>query len=534
MTKAVAGLWGAWWVIVGALGCSGTSRSECGQGTYASNGTCVAVTEVCGEGTRFDGAACVPEQPGAGQGGSPGSPSPGVTCGPGTTLAGRQCLPEEVQGLGGQPSFGGAPPEGVTCGPGTELEGAVCVLSAEPGQGGQGGEGAAPSTNVTCGPGTKLEGEQCVLDGSVVVVTCGEGTVEVNGVCEPEDDATSCGQGTHLENGECVPSASGTTCGDGTKLEGQTCVPTDVKCGPGTHLYEDLCVTQVPQVATTETFDFDIAEKGGEVVFFLDKLGTSVHRYDLAQKKFVTPLSFSNMAAATMAVTPSGNAVYVGSSPGRINRFDTATGASTFFGAAAGRLLWITVTGNYLYSIDDSGAWESHATFSLASGERVFSDDWRNYSRGAAWAPVSKRVFTFRDGTSPNDIYYEEVDQTTGALGTDVESPYHGDYTLGHPIRVSPDESTVFVASGVAFNTSNLTYRTSIGYSYTDLAFGAERLYLLHDSNNDSEVLVLDSTFEVVSSFTLTGKPLRLFVQGDRLTTFTRQGSAIAVSSAPL
>lgn len=443
----------------------------------------------------------------------------------------------------------------------------------EQAQGGQGGKPGDETTDVGCGPGTRLEGKQCVLDGSIVVITCGAGTEEVDGACVASaSETTSCGEGTHLEGQECVPSgtaitcgagtqlsgdeclpadglvcgpgtqrsgdecvpSNSVTCGDGTEQVGQTCVPIEVKCGPGTHLYDDTCVTQIPQVATSETFEFEIADKAGQVVYFLDTLGSAVHRYDLVQKKFLAPLATADVKASTMAVAPSGDVVYVGSRPGRINSIITASGTPAFFGAAAGQLLWMAVTGNYLYTIDDSGAWESHATFSLASGERVFSDEWRNDSHGAAYGPTSRRVFTFRDGTSPNDIYYEEVDQANGALSSDIESPYHGDYSLGHPIRLSPDETTVFVASGVAFNTADLTYKTSIGISYTDLTFSGQRSYLLHGSGDDSEVLVLDSKLAIASSFAVTGKPLRVFVHGDRLTTFTRQGSAIAVSNAPL
>jgi hypothetical protein len=500
MRHVVVAVLGRVLVCASVMGCGGTAAPECGEGTFLQNETCVSVGEVCAQGTMFDGTHCVED--GAGGQGS-GDPTAGTSCGPGTVLEGQACVPDGSSAV-------------LACGEGTEEVDGACV--------------ASDGDTVSCGEGTRLEVDTCVPSGSETV--CGEGTQLSGSECVPEGGLV-CGTGTMRSGDECVPATS-VTCGDGTELVGQTCVPSETNCGPGTHLYGDLCVTQIPQVPTTATFAFEIAEKGGQVVYFLDELGSAVHRYDLVEKKFLAPLSTADVTAAKMAVTAAGDKVYVGSTQGRINAIDTASGNSSFLGAAAGTLLWMTVTGSYLYTIDDSGAWESHATFSLATGERVFSDEWRNDSHGAFYAPQSKRVFTFRDGTSPNDIYYEEVNQETGALSTDVESPYHGDYQLGHPIRVSPDESSVFVASGVAFNTSDLTYKTSIGMRYTDLTFGGDNSYLLHAKDDDSEVVVLDSALANVGSFTITGKPLRLFVHGDRLTTFTRQGSAIAVSNAPL
>lgn len=502
MKNPVVAALGSLLVCAGVAGCGDTQTSECGEGTFAKDGNCVSVTEVCGEGTTFDGTRCEPDGKDGQSSGAAGAAAT-VSCGPGTKLDGTECLPD-----GTTPAL--------TCGTGTEEVDGACVAS--------GGD------TVSCGPGTQLEGTECVP--SDTEITCGDGTKLSNAECVPAD-GLACGEGTMRSGDECVPSTT-VTCGDGTKLVEQTCVPTQVNCGPGTHLYGDKCLAEIPQAPTTETFSFKIAEKAGQIVYFLDTLGTAVHRYDLVQKAFLSPLSTADISATKMAVTASGETVYVGSSPGRINGIDTESGESSFLGAAAGQLLWMTVTGNYLYTIDDSGAWESHATFSLATGERVFSDDWRNDSQGAVYAPILNRIFTFRDGTSPNDIYYETVDQGTGALSLDVESPYHGDYALGHPIRVTPDESTVFVAGGTAFNTADLTYKTSIGMSYTDLAFGGEQLYLLRAHASGSEVVVLDDKFAIVSSFTIQGTPLRVFVHGDRLTTFTRQTTAIAVSNAPL
>ena len=45
---------------------------------------------------------------------------------------------------------------------------------------------------LSCGGGTTLSGNQCIPDSSQQPIICGPGTVEVNGVCECEEQNTQC------------------------------------------------------------------------------------------------------------------------------------------------------------------------------------------------------------------------------------------------------------------------------------------------------------------------------------------------------
>jgi len=555
------------WLNVGALrastfiglallGCGpDNAASPCGDGTFFKDGSCVSVSVICSDGTTFNGTECVASaQVGCGEGTQLANGTciaddthATLTCGEGTKLHGSECVPSSTDtpvkcGPGTKLDAGTCIPDGsnttLTCGQGTERDGDTCV--------------AVAGSTITCGDGTELSGTECLPTPTDAPVTCGAGTKLSNGECIPQDSLSCgsgtvrqgnecvavagivCGSGTKLQGNECVPQST-ITCGDGTTLSNGACVPVTVTCGAGTHVQGALCVPNAPPVTvpSSETFGFKIAEKGGDVVYFLDQTGTAVYRYDLVAQKFLSAFATSSLTASTMAVTPKGDKVYLGNLGGRIDTIDTATGSTTFLGAGPSTLIWMTVTGDFLYTIDESGAWESHATFSRATGARVFSDEWRNASYGAYYASGIKRIFTFRDGTSPNDIYYEEVNSTTGALSDDIESPYHGDYNLGHPIRVSPDESTVFVASGVGFSTTDLKYKSSIGISYTDLAFAGDRLYLLHPKGSASEVVVMDAKFAILQQFDLPGTPLRLFVSQGKLFTFTRQ-AAISISTSTL
>lgn len=87
---------------------------------------------------------------------------------------------------------------------------------------------------VTCGTGTVAMNGQCVS--TVIPVTCGAGTTAMNGTCVPD---LVCGAGTRPMNGVCVP-----ICASGTMSTDGGCVP-DVVCGTGTTAMNGMCVPNV-------------------------------------------------------------------------------------------------------------------------------------------------------------------------------------------------------------------------------------------------------------------------------------------------
>ena len=95
--------------------------------------------------------------------------------------------------------------DGATCGNGTIDQEGVCV----------------PADTVTCGDGTVLQDGMCVAE-----ATCGTGTVEdpATNTCVP-DGSVVCPQGTTFENGQCLLDED--ACGEGTVLVNGACVPDD-------------------------------------------------------------------------------------------------------------------------------------------------------------------------------------------------------------------------------------------------------------------------------------------------------------------
>lgn len=269
---------------------------------------------------------------------------------------------------------------------------------------------------------------------------------------------------------------------------------------------------------------------GSGQVFFLDDVGHTLRTLELGTGQFGRDLAIPEGATA-LAVAPDGSSVYVAYGQGRIDELRPAVGERVYFGAAAARISSMEVVGDYLFVIDASGAWATESLFSRATGVQTSRVDWRNESRTIAFSPTRSAVFTLRDGSSPGDINRSVLDLTTGTVGQEIESPYHGDYSVRHPLRLFPDESKIATGSGIIYNTDDLTYSANLGMDYVDLAFHGDRLYLLTETAVGSAVVILDGHYAVIDQVPFDGTPERIFAHGDGLIVLTREEQGLRMSS---
>jgi hypothetical protein len=145
--------------------------------------------------------------------------------------------------------------------------------------------------------------------------------------------------------------------------------------------------------------------------------------------------------------------------------------------------LGMTVAGDFLFTVDSSGAWETHRVFDLETGIETSSSDWSNTSQAYYWDETRRRVYYFRDDTSPNDIMYREI-SAAGVLGEQVDSTYHGDYQFTHPMRFFPDRSRILTGSGVIFNAGNLNYNSTLTNQIHDAAWLNDWLFTLRRNSS--------------------------------------------------
>ena len=144
----------------------------------------------------------------------------------------------------------------------------------------------------------------------------------------------------------------------------------------------------------------------------------------------------------------------------------------------------------YVVVSEESGD-ESHHSFA-PDGTRVTWMDryWTMTSFHWAWSPVHARLYHFRDHIWPNDLHFESVDPATGALGAHGESPYHSQFVIAPPIRLSPDESLVLIGSGDLYDAVTLQVVASLPIDPVDAAWpAADSLLTLRSGSDGNTVL---------------------------------------------
>ena len=217
------------------------------------------------------------------------------------------------------------------------------------------------------------------------------------------------------------------------------------------------------------------------------------------------PLFVSPLYATYSPVTKQIHAAYDG---GAIYSFARQTpGTAAWLGATPFSALGLAAAGEYVFVADRTGPWASHYTFSPA-GVMLSRKDWNYYSRQYEWDPVKRRMYFFRDDTSPNDLHWEQIaiDGTITAAG---ESPYHGEVQAQTPIRVSADGSRIVLGSGQVFESGGLTLAGNLGEPVSEIAWWNGDLYTISD---EAEPLLQrrGANYQVMSSGRVRGTPRRL------------------------
>jgi hypothetical protein len=208
--------------------------------------------------------------------------------------------------------------------------------------------------------------------------------------------------------------------------------------------------------------------------------------------------------------------LYVAYSAGHITVVDPSTGVEQPFATLPTRPSGLACAGRYVLTADETGSWGTHYTFT-PGGELVSSVDWNRYSREYAWSPSSGRMYFFRDNSSPNDLHWEHIDCATGSIDGAGESPYHGDYTIAGPIRVSPDGSRVLLGAGEIYDGTTTARVASLPDPILDAAWLATgELLILRAAGTGTLVEQREPTrFRITNQQLFAGKPLALRALGD-------------------
>jgi hypothetical protein len=223
------------------------------------------------------------------------------------------------------------------------------------------------------------------------------------------------------------------------------------------------------------------------VLYLLSTANSRVFRWSLAQKKHLNPF-YVGPSPLFMAYASTSERLYLAYSSGTITRIDLAAGLGEEPFATLPQGPWgLAAVGEYVMAADPSGAWGTHYTFA-SDGKQISAVDWNYYSREYIWNEANRRLYFFRDDTSPNDLLYEVIDQQ-GRITGKGQTPYHGDYQIIHPIRVSQDGSRVLLGSGDIYDGLTLRIDGSLPIKPADAVWTADGLLTLRESPDGRTLL---------------------------------------------
>ena len=215
------------------------------------------------------------------------------------------------------------------------------------------------------------------------------------------------------------------------------------------------------------------------IIYILSFANESIFRYSINDEQYLSTIPLSDLSF-TFTYSKSKGELYLGYDSKRITkipaeepftetefyRTQTTLGAveavyDNVFVACYGES-----NGSVLYTLNDQGIILDNAT-------RFYT------SKSYTWGSAAGRVYSFRDGISPNDIYSREINEQ-GIMSAEMQSPYHGDYTMKYPIRISPAGDVVVLGSGAIFNAITLSDAIQLPNQILDAAWLNGNMYTLY------------------------------------------------------
>ena len=269
------------------------------------------------------------------------------------------------------------------------------------------------------------------------------------------------------------------------------------------------------------------------IVYLLSTDNNRIFRWSAVSKRFINPIHVgstdvpSSASPTLMAYSSAHQRLYLGYPGGAISYIDlTGRLVERPFTSLPLTPGGLAAVGQFVLAQDDSGAWKSHYIFDV-NGILTDSVDWNYYSRVYTWNDVNNRVYFFRDGTGPNDLHYEEINQTSGTITAEDETPYHGDYVIAPPIRISQDGSKVLLGSGDIYDANSLNWVGALGGTFDDAIWMPDGSLITLKTNAGETVLQRRDTSlnTVVEQLGYDGTQLAIFEYGSQYIVVTQGAS---------
>lgn len=246
-----------------------------------------------------------------------------------------------------------------------------------------------------------------------------------------------------------------------------------------------------------------------DIVYVLSRASSSVFRWSTNTNKYLGTIPLTD-APTFMAYSKTNSALYLAYASGLITVIHPDQSLTEEpFANLPQAVKGLSTANEFVFACDASGAWATHYIFS-PTGKLISSKEWNYISTEYIWSSANRKMYFFRDDTSPNDLLWENID-LEGNLGTEQDSPYHQSEGWQHPIRLSPTGSYAVLGSGRIFDAITLNQTNSLSNDITDAAWlNTNDLFTTRLSGPDGEVQSWSSTWGIKNSVVTPGAPLRL------------------------
>lgn len=270
---------------------------------------------------------------------------------------------------------------------------------------------------------------------------------------------------------------------------------------------------------STSFYPDDVEIGSDETVYLLSRDQLSIFRWSVPQRDYLHAIPLVS-EPEEMAYSSNNNKLYLTYSTGQITQIDLSQTPleEIPFVNSPQNPCGLATAGEFIFVCDPSGQWDSHFTYNSA-GNIVSQEDWNYYSQEYVWSGTNRKMYFFRDDTSPNDLLWEDID-LGGFIGTKMDSPYHSSEGIKHPIRVAPNGSVVVLGSGRVYNAFTLEHIDTLANEIEDAAWTNNFLVTLRSIPNSSQLQKWGATGEDKSQ-SLKGEPIGMFSTSEGLVVIT-------------
>lgn len=247
------------------------------------------------------------------------------------------------------------------------------------------------------------------------------------------------------------------------------------------------------------------------VLYLYSKVYGQIFRWSSSTAQYLTSIPLQGWPNY-ITYSSTNRRIYLGYCDARVLqiKLDQGSAVEEAFATVPQQVIGLSTAGEYVFVADPSGAWMSYYLYA-PDGRLTATRDWSYLGAEYVWDPVLRRMYQYRDDTSPNDLLYTEI-TTAGTFGNQVDTPYHGDITTRYPIRVTPDGSAILLGSGKFYDAYSLLVNNSLANTIDDAAWMGGRLYTARALSGGTEVQSwAQNNYQLVGSRTISGDLLRIY-----------------------